>query len=204
MSDPNMRGAEALSEALKSASQEQLDWHAKQWIPLVRGILGLRRMGKTRWGSILEVGVRGELFTQEGDLYEGKLISVDPAQKRFVSPMAYLDCGHWNYQQVPVGKNTPKKHTGGSVVVKTKVLLIEHPKDCPACKSGKIGNPRYQRGKYRKPVPENLQRTPFKHEYPGFPGLCTDPETGMYIGGVGNDCRFSPDNGGARCICHSK
>ena len=52
------------------------------------------------------------------------------------------------------------------------------------------------------PVPENQRRTLEKERSMGWPGLCCDPETGLYIGGVGNDCRHN-NSGKARCVVHA-
>ena len=52
------------------------------------------------------------------------------------------------------------------------------------------------------PVPENQRRTVEKERSGGWPGLCCDPTTGLYIGGVGNDCRYY-NAGKARCMVHA-
>ena len=51
-------------------------------------------------------------------------------------------------------------------------------------------------------LPQGLRRTPEKDEGPGFPGLCCDPKTGFYIGGLGNDCRHY-NKGKQRCVAHA-
>lgn len=52
------------------------------------------------------------------------------------------------------------------------------------------------------PVPVSHRRSPEKEGGMGWPGLCCDPKTGLYIGGVGNDCRYY-HNGPERCIIHA-
>lgn len=52
------------------------------------------------------------------------------------------------------------------------------------------------------PVPENQRRTLEKERSAGWPGLCCDPVSGLYIGGVGNDCRYR-DGGKVRCVVHA-
>lgn len=52
----------------------------------------------------------------------------------------------------------------------------------------------------RIPLPENQRRTVARLNG-GWPGLCYDPATGLYIGGAANDCRTH--GGGARCPLHS-
>ena len=56
------------------------------------------------------------------------------------------------------------------------------------------------RGLY-EPVPEAMRRKPTKHNE-GWPGLCCDPATGLYIGGLGNNCRYYHD-GPERCVVHA-
>lgn len=50
-------------------------------------------------------------------------------------------------------------------------------------------------------LPAHLRRTPEKESRMGFPGLCADPVTGLYIGGLGNNCRHYHD-GPERCVVH--
>ena len=52
------------------------------------------------------------------------------------------------------------------------------------------------------PVPHSHRRSPEKEGGMGWPGLCCDPKTGLYIGGVGNDCRYY-HNGSERCVVHA-
>ncbi len=53
------------------------------------------------------------------------------------------------------------------------------------------------------PVPEGQRRSHEKQRVEwGWPGLCCDPVTGLYIGGVGNDCRYY-HNGPERCVVHA-
>ena len=51
------------------------------------------------------------------------------------------------------------------------------------------------------PVPVSLRRSPERERSGGFPGLCCDPETGLYIGGLGNNCRYH-HKGNERCVVH--
>jgi len=58
------------------------------------------------------------------------------------------------------------------------------------------------RGLY-SPVPEGQRRSPEKQRIEwGWPGLCCDPKTGLYIGGIGNDCRYY-HKGSERCVVHA-
>jgi hypothetical protein len=51
------------------------------------------------------------------------------------------------------------------------------------------------------PIPQNVRRTPEKESSPGWPGLCSDPDTGLYIGGIANDCRHNVDALN-KCVVH--
>jgi hypothetical protein len=51
------------------------------------------------------------------------------------------------------------------------------------------------------PLPVHVRRTSEKDGGPGFPGLCADSVTGLYIGGLGNNCRHYHD-GSERCVVH--
>jgi hypothetical protein len=122
-------------------------------------------------------------------------------------PITYLDCGHWNRQKVPDPEASEGKEDGKMAVAATKIVRVEKPgkANCPACKAGTPGAYQYQRGRYRQPIPESKRRDKAKSEpgYPGYPGLCTDPKTGFYIGGLGNDCRRY-HKGPERCVVHAE
>jgi hypothetical protein len=51
------------------------------------------------------------------------------------------------------------------------------------------------------PIPEQRRRSKESEATGGWPGLCCDPDTGLYIGGVGNNCRRH-HKGPERCIVH--
>jgi hypothetical protein len=85
-----------------------------------------------------------------------------------------------------------KENLRKNLKTKSIVIYVEKPgpRSCPMCKRKADGNWRFQKGKWRQPIPENKRRTKEKEESPAFSGYCTDPTTGFYIGGIGNDCRF--------------
>ena len=57
------------------------------------------------------------------------------------------------------------------------------------------------RGLYES-VPKALRKSPEKQKGLGWPGLCCDPATGLYIGGLGNNCRYY-HSGTERCVIHA-
>jgi hypothetical protein len=129
-------------------------------------------------------------------------------------PATYLDCGHWNYQthlkseedytdseKARLAKARKDKAEYGMVKPRFTVL-IETPADCPACKAGKPPDSyQHQKGKHKTPVPERQRRTEEREQGLGWPGLCTDPKTGLYIGGIANNCRHANPKG-PWCVVH--
>jgi hypothetical protein len=121
-------------------------------------------------------------------------------------PPTYLPCGHWTSQSIPDPDREPLIDRGGHqhVFRKNVTVTAPGPETCPACAAGTPGHPQYQKGEWRTPVPVSQRRTVEKSSpgYPGYPGLCTDPETGLYIGGLGNNCsRYN--EGPERCVYHA-
>ena len=57
------------------------------------------------------------------------------------------------------------------------------------------------RGLYES-VPKAIRKSPEKQRGLGWPGLCCDPATGLYIGGLGNNCRHY-HSGPERCVIHA-
>jgi hypothetical protein len=53
------------------------------------------------------------------------------------------------------------------------------------------------------PVPQHRRRSKEREATGGWAGLCCDPETGFYIGGLGNNCRYY-HKGPERCIVHRR
>jgi len=150
-----------------------------------------------------------ELLEAAGDLAESDLKSrsfireEEGAHHPEFTPPSHLACGHWDLQSVPDPTAPEPPAEDYQRKVQTISVSVESPESCPSCAARKPGDPRYQEGEYRKPVPLASRRTPEKsaRSYPGFPGLCTDPETGFYIGGIANDCsKYHP--GKERCVFH--
>jgi hypothetical protein len=197
--------------------------HLKTWSSVARKVLGLGRLSAKRYDEVLEAGYSAGLFRlDEESLSYPILVALDPKPEPKVEPEpeaspaptrstyvptpipedwdppTHLPCGHWNHQLV---RNTDT--VSGFPTIAT-VASGPGPDHCPACADGKTGNPRYQVGEWRKPVPVAHRRTKEKSDpsYPGFPGLCTDPETGLYIGGLANNCARHHD-GDERCEVHA-
>jgi hypothetical protein len=97
------------------------------------------------------------------------------------NPPTMLACGHWNWY--PEDKQTEAREQGF------------------CCDAGRTKVPPDWRVKgLTHAVPMSLRRSAERERGTGFPGLCCHPETGLFIGGLANDCRrYSTD----RCVVHS-
>lgn len=203
--------------------------HMKTWAAVAREALGLGRLSAKRYNEVLETGYAAGLFRLDEDsLSYPVLVALDPEPEAPMveeepptnerqrtpyvddtplpedwDPPTHLPCGHWNRQTIPNPEAEPVKDHQVPRTLSVKVGQ-PGPEHCPDCAAGKPGDPRYQEEGWQTPVPERMRRTKEKSDpsYPGYPGLCTDPETGFYIGGLGNDCsRYH--KGKARCEYHA-
>ena len=156
-----------------------------------------------------------EVFADELDAEEETPVVVDKRQEVPAAPTTFtgdppkhLPCGHWSRQEIPkpddecTQAELERKKDYKSVTPR-KTVVVEDVKDCIHCRKG-TKNPdwRAQKEGYKTPVPMSQRRTKEKEEGPGWPGLCTDPATGFYIGGLGNDCRRYHE-GPERCEAHA-
>lgn len=172
------------------------------------GLLQVGRDGRRSAEDLATLGA-GDLAEVQADLEKLESLSLVREEEGTYylpefTPPSHLACGHWDRQSVPDPSAPEPPAEDYHRKVRTISVSVGSPEACPSCAAGKPGDPRYQEGEYRKPVPLASRRTPEKSasSYPGFPGLCTDPETGFYIGGIANDCsRYHP--GTERCVFHA-
>jgi len=104
-----------------------------------------------------------------------------PPQKKG-KPTRYMKCGHLSCHAAD-----------------------DSPATCKSCEKGVFGHPFFTRGEFIQPVPERLRRSPEREGGMGWPGYCTSQKSGLYIGGVGNDCRFLSDGNRRQrdfCVIH--
>ena len=207
--------AEAISVALRASSGRRKKY--THWSQVARKVLKAQRLSAKRYDEVIAAGAEAGLFVlDEETLSFPILVPLDPVvepepepEVRKVvrapvpeppqapddwDPVDTLPCGHSTHQRVP-DPEVEKRHV---------VERIYEPGagQCPACKAGTKGDPRFQEGKWRTPVLEKNRRSIEKAGTPGYPGLCADPSTGFYIGGLGNDCRHYHE-GPERCLVHA-
>ena len=125
----------------------------------------------------------------------------------WVSPVTFK-CGHQNFPHNGVEPDDPKQvaaREAGFCCERLAEANRRHQKLNPG-KPGKPGQSFVSinwrvRGLY-EPVPEGKRRSLEREGGLGFPGLCCDPKTGLYIGGLGNNCRHY-HKGKERCPVHA-
>ena len=219
--------AHAVREAVlaKGGKRPSVD----SWKPVAAKVLGLSRLVKKRWQGVLDAGVEAGLFTIDAESLSYPIlvaceitepepeIAPEPEPERKVevevssklpddwTPPAVLPCGHTNWPQHGTTEDDPKQiaaREAGHCCAAYTAALERHNRMNP----GNAGKPALSvqwrvRGLH-EPVPEGKRRTPEREAGMGWPGLCCDPKTGLYIGGLGNNCRHY-HNGPERCPVHA-
>ncbi len=157
-------------------------------------------------GSKDEEGLE-ESKDEESTEEKGKKEGLMPPIPKGWDPPRFLDCGHSNRQDVLKTREECTEEELARLgdlrlVVPYKTIRVNSPEECTYCQRDIRPKYQFQRGKYRQSVPERLRRTQKKTDGPGHPGLCVDPKTGLYIGGVGNICNRYHE-GPERCVVHT-
>ena len=121
----------------------------------------------------------------------------------YVAPVTFR-CGHTNHNGHGVTEGDPKQvaaREAGHCCTAMQVAVAKAESKGVQWKRPPSIHVQWRvRGLWDE-VPVYLRRTPEKEEGMGWPGLCCDPETHLYIGGHGNNCRYndSPE----RCVVHA-
>lgn len=119
----------------------------------------------------------------------------------YIAPVTYR-CGHTNHRGHGVTEDDPKQ-VAAREAGHCCTAMQRATEDAEAHQWSRGPNIHVQwrvRGLWDA-VPVYLRRTPEKEEGMGWPGLCCDPETHLYIGGFGNNCRYN--DGPERCVVHA-
>jgi hypothetical protein len=209
--------ARVLQEAVKAHTGRRKSVDA--WKGVAASVMGRKRLSAKLWQNVLDKGIELGLFeVDETSLSYPTLDPKDPTpedptpeeEEEFEeddpltfqkierprgldidtpipenwNPPHHLDCGHLNWSSD--AENEAARAEGF------------------CCKGGQNKLPfSYQmlKGEFVRPVPKHLQRTVEKEQSMGYPGLCCDPETGLYIGGITNNCRRTNPEG-PWCVVH--
>lgn len=211
--------AKAVREAVaaKTGRPKKVD----SWKPVAAKVLGMSRLVKKRWQAVLDAGIEAGLFRIDSDTLSFPiLVALDPEitadpkpeiteqvdsglPEGWVPPKV-LPCGHTNWPHHGTTEDDPKQvaaRANGFCCAAHAAATATHHRLNPSTKQRAALSVNWRVKGLHEPVPMDLRRTPEREGGPGFPGLCCDPETGLYIGGLGNNCRHY-HGGTARCVVH--
>lgn len=117
-----------------------------------------------------------------------------------------LPCGHTNHKGHGITEDDPKQvaaRAEGFCCAAAQQAAADHARLNPGMSTQRVHlHVNWRVRGLTHPVPAGLRRTPERESGPGWPGLCCDPETGLYIGGLANDCRHY-HKGKERCPVHA-
>jgi len=220
--------AHAVREAVvaKGGKRPSVD----SWKSVAAKVLGLKRLVTKRWQGVLDVGVEAGLFTIDTEALSYPIIVAaeslpepepevlpEPEPERKAAPSTVptklpddwvpprtFRCGHSNWPGQGLTEDAPKQ-----VAAREAGFCCARVAEADA--TSKRLNPHVQatppvpiewrvKGLY-EPVPVKMRRTAEREAGLGWPGLCCHPETGLYIGGVGNNCLGNTDK--SRCVVHA-
>lgn len=222
-----LEAAQAVREALvmKTGRRPKVAY----WKPVAAKALGVTKLFAKRWQAVLDAGVEAGLFTIDSDslkypfLVVGEITEPEPAPvvktktapepdsepaaglPEGWKPPVVLKCGHMNWPHHGTDESDPKQvaaREAGHCCAAYSEAKASHKKRNPGVGGRAPISVQWRVKGLHEPVPMGLRRTKDREAGPGFPGLCCHPETGLYIGGIGNDCRFH--KGKARCESHAR
>ncbi len=117
-----------------------------------------------------------------------------------------LPCGHSNHNGHGVTEDDPKQvaaRAEGFCCAAAQQAAADHARMNPGMSTRSVHlHINWRVRGLTHPVPMGLRRSPERDGGPGWPGFCCDPKTGLYIGGLGNNCRHYHD-GPERCVIHA-
>lgn len=192
-----------LAESMDPCSMGGRKKSMKHWRRLACAHMGITKMGAKRWEAIVAHGVEHDMFHVEqcgsGKNAYSTLILDESPQQAPKPRIAIDDDIPPTLPEGPIGPNPlPCGHMGWGSEEKHEAAKADG-KCCANWKS----QPDWRTLGLIKAVPLSQRRSPEKQGGLGFPGMCCDPETGFYIGGLANDCRHY-HKGPERCVVHKK
>lgn len=211
----NEDAAKAVYEALRGATGRRKK--AWRWSAIAKEVLGLKRMSTKRWEEIVKAGESLNLFRVDSDslsfpilvVVESAVVESEDVESEDVEEAAgsaseagwKRDRNHWKTGTSGGGGTGPRLLPCGHFDWFKEGDHIKARAEGKCCAGWKQQR-QWRVAGLTMPVPEN-QRRSLSRSSSGWQGLCCDPKTGLYIGGVGNDCRHYHE-GKERCVVHQK
>lgn len=121
------------------------------------------------------------------------------------TPPVTLPCGHVNWPHDGLTEDDPKQveaREAGFCCARVHKATVEMRRINPGTKHTAPVQINWQVRGLHHPIPKGLRRSPERERGGGYPGMCCDPTTGLYIGGIGNNCRHY-HSGPERCPVHA-
>ena len=216
-----LEAAHAVREAVLAKSGRRLK--VDSWKPVAAKTLGISKLFAKRWQAVLDAGVEAGLFridsetlsfpilvalALEPETAEEEVEEVEEVEEAttgmFGSHPKDEDEDAIGYSAPPENWNPPHPLPEcGHMSYGTQAEHEAAHAEGKCCANWKNGGINWRVKGIHTLVPVGQRRTIAKDDGLGFPGLCCDPETGLYIGGTANDCRHY-HSGIERCVVHLK
>ena len=123
----------------------------------------------------------------------------------WVGPVTF-PCGHMNHKGHGITEDDPKQiaaRAEGFCCAAAQQAAADHARLNPGMSTRSVHlHIDWRVRGLTHPVPMGLRRSPEREGGPGWPGLCCDPKSGLYIGGLGNNCRHYHGTS-KRCVVHA-
>ena len=225
--DPTpLDAAKAVREAViaKGGRRPKVDY----WKPVAAKVLGISRLFQKRWQAVLDAGIEAGLLAIDSDSLKHPFLVApeitpvrDPVTEvtettpkvtvsdvdvrlpdDWTSPVT-LKCGHMNWPHNGLTPDDPKQvaaREDGHCCARVAETVANARRLNPDVRGSASVTVNWRVKGLYEPVPVSQRRSVEREGRPGWPGLCCDPETGLYIGGTGNNCRFGGSD--ARCVVH--
>jgi len=206
--------ARAVREAVVAKTGRRLK--VDSWKPVAAEVLGVSRLFAKRWKGVLDAGIEAGLFRIDDETLSFPiLVALDPEPDMTEEEVEEIATGMFGCPPKPEVEDayiyTPPENWNpphtlpecGHMSFGTKEEHEAAHAEGKCCANWKQGTVNWQVKGLHTPVPLNRRRTVEKDEGSGWPGLCCDSETGLYIGGLGNNCRHYHE-GPERCVVHGR
>jgi hypothetical protein len=201
---PDTEAIDRIVELLRAGGRTR---SVRYWRRVACEALSIRSMGTKRWEAIIADGAsfHVERAGSGSNAFDTLvLLEPDPEPEEVPAPIARVepDEPEPNFGP-PKDWKAPQTLECGHTDWGTQAEHDPAKADGKCCANWKNGTVNWRVKGLHTKVPVNQRRSVEREAGQGWPGLCCDPETGLYIGGIANDCRHYHD-GPERCVVHGR